>query len=223
MRLAIILAEYNRPAPDVSQYRECWPDADIQVYTELPETPELDPSHPRYGWRMNDYWKVRKCLDALEAGADVAISFDSDMWICDMEAARTLPDLAMRFGLCLPLNPRYTVKRDFTDGADVVGSTNQFLWCGPSMNCSPVAICTRRTGDDDGFDIAEKYCELMLQQPQRGPMNWWHAAVIQGRPPLILPPHWCVCERHIGIGEEIILHMGHEAVKRHYGYRRVNG
>lgn len=222
MRLAIILAEYNRPAPDVSQYRECWPDADIQVYTDLPETPELDPSSPRYGWRMNDYWKVRKCLDALDAGAHVAISFDADMWICDMEAARTLPDLAMRFGICLPMNPRYTVKRDFTDGADV-NSLYQPEFHGPSVNCSPIAISNGGRYPFLGVELAREYCRLMLAGlPERGPMVWYRAMLVTGIAPLILPPQFCVCSRHIGVGGEIILHHGHDDVKRHYGYRRVS-
>jgi len=49
VKLAIILAEYGKPAPDVTQYRETWPEADIQVYSgrDLPDVPELDPTHTR--------------------------------------------------------------------------------------------------------------------------------------------------------------------------------
>jgi hypothetical protein len=217
MKIAIILAEYGKPAPDVSQYRECWPDADIRVYEkdDLPETPQLDPSHPRYGWRQNDYWKVRKMLDT---GADIAMCFDGDMRIVDMEAAKSLPYLAFHFGICLPINPRYTVKRDVTDGADVTGYTDQFAWHGPSVNCSPIAI---DLNDSTGVRLAQAYCAHMLSHPQRGPMVWWEAMLQTGIAPLILPPQWCVCERHIGVGGEIILHEGHEAVKRHYAGMRT--
>lgn len=218
MKIAIIFAEHGRPSPDVSQYCECWPQSEIHVWhgTGLPEVPQLEPLHPRYGWRMNDYWKVRKMLDC---GADVAMCFDSDMWICDMKEARSLPQLAAVFGLCLPMNPRYTVKRDYQEGADVDGVTNQFLWNGPSLNCSPIALDLRNAR---AVAVAEEYCHLMLAHPQRGPMHWWNAAVSTGTAPLILPPQWCVCEKHIGVGGEIILHHGHEAVKRHYGCRRVS-
>lgn len=134
MKIAVILAEFGKPAPDVSQYRECWPDADIQVFgdADVPRIPQFE--GPRYGWRMNDYWTIRK---ALESGADVAIPVDGDMWISDMTKMRTLPLLAQRFGICLPLNPRYTVQRDFEDGADVTGCVDQLLWQAPSVNCSP--------------------------------------------------------------------------------------
>ena len=212
MKLAIIIAEYGKPAPDVTQYRETWPEADIQVYsgTDLPLVPQLDPTHPRYGWRANDYWKVRKMLDS---GADVAMCFDGDMRIVNREAARTLPLLAERFGICLPINPRYTVRRDFIDGADVTGCADQTMWYGPSLNCSPIAIAVAAAR---ARTIAEVYCDQMLRCPIRGPLAWWKAMLGTGTVPLILPPQWCVCERHIGVGGEIILHEGHASVKRHY-------
>lgn len=220
MTLAIIIAEYGRPAPDVSQYRECWPKAEIHVWhgTGLPDVPQLDPSHPRYGWRMNDYWKVRKMLDS---GADIAMCFDSDMWIADMNAARTLPAMAQTFGVCLPINPRYTIARDCIDGADVdeLGRTYAPGWYGPSVNCSPIAINLNRAA---AVTLPEAYCSEMLRSPVRGPLAWQRAMWLTGIAPLILGPQWCVCERHIGVGGEIILHHGHESVKRHYGNRRVS-
>jgi hypothetical protein len=212
MKLAIILAEYGKPAPDVTQYRETWPEADVQVFSgsDLPDVPQLDPAHPRYGWRMNDYYKVRKMLDS---GADVAMCFDGDMRIVNREAARTLPLLAERFGICLPINPRYTVQRDFTDGADVISCTDQTMWYGPSVNCSPIAL---RLSSISARFLAERYCRRMEAHPERGPIAWWNAMLETGLNPMLLPPQWCVCERHIGVGGEIILHEGHAAVKRHY-------
>ena len=214
MKIAVILAEFGKPAPDVSQYRECWPDADIQVFgdADVPRIPQFE--GPRYGWRANDYWTIRKALDS---GADVAIPVDGDMWISDMTKMRTLPLLAQRFGICLPLNPRYTVQRDFEDGADVTGCVDQLLWQAPSVNCSPVAISLR----DMRASLAHAYCEEILARPVRGPLAWWRAMGSTGIAPLILPPQWCVCERHIGIGGEIMLHHGHASVKRHYGNLRI--
>ncbi len=129
------------------------------------------------------------------------------------EGARSLPLLAQKFGVCLPLNPRYLVKRDFTDGADVNGCIDQSLWYGPSVNCSPIAIDLRNRS---AVRLGESYCDHMLQKPKRGPLSWWEAMLSTGVSPLILPPQFCVCEKHIGIGDEIILHEGHESVRRHY-------
>ena len=214
MKLAIILAEFGKPAPDVTQYRETWPDADIQVFGDanVPRFPQFEGA--RYGWRANDYWKVRKMLDSvLDSGADVAMCFDGDMRIVDREAARTLPGLAEIFGVCLPINPRYLQLVDWSAGADVNGDLPPVDFYGPSVNCSPVAINLR---DIERLQLAEEYCREMLKHPVRGPVAWWRAMVSTGITPLILPPQWCVCERHIGCGNEIILHEGHEAVKRHY-------
>jgi hypothetical protein len=61
----------------------------------------------------------------------------------------------------------------------------------------------------------------MLSHPTRGPLAWWQAMWDFDYAPLILPPQWCVCERHIGVGDEIILHEGHESVKRHYANVRT--
>jgi|HubBroStandDraft_4_1064222.scaffolds.fasta_scaffold03171_5 hypothetical protein len=217
MKLAIILAEFGRPAPDVSQYRKCWPEADIQVRLGDKDNwivPELEPTHPRYGWRWNDYFKVKMML---ESGADIAMCFDSDMRIVDFNGARTLPLLAERFGLCLPINPRYTVWRDFCDGADT-GNFRQDIKTGPGVNCSPIAIDLRRKlwSSELGTRCAEAYCQVMLETPMRGPLAWCESMWSIGYSPLILPPQFCVCERHIGVGDEIILHTGHAAVERHY-------
>ena len=218
MKIAIILAEFGKPAPDVSQYRECWPDADIQVFSDadVQRIPQFE--GPRYGWRMNDYWTVRKALDS---GADVAMCFDGDMRIVDQNAAQELPRLARRFGICLPINPRYTVRKDFTDGADTGACIDQTIWNAPSFNCSPVAIGLGGSPPERGGRLmAEMYCEFLLRTPERGPLAWWRAMEYCGVAPLALPPQWCVCEKHIGIGNEIILHEGHDAVKRHYAAHR---
>ena len=217
MKIAIILAEFGKPAPDVSQYRECWPDANIGVYSEADCPPVAQFEGDRYGWRMNDYYSIRKALEN-ESGADVAIVVDGDMWICDMPKMRTLPKLAERFGICLPLNPRYTVALDTMVGADSDHSPDPLRSGAPGVNCSPVAISLQNMR---AVQLAHTYCTEMLERPVRGPLAWWRAMERTGTAPLILPPQWCVCERHIGIGGEIMLHHGHDAVKRQYGNLRI--
>lgn len=224
MKLTIILAEHGKPAPDVTQYRECWPNAEIQVYTDLPDTLDLVPGHPRYGWRMNDFWKVSMLRSALVSGADVAMCFDADMRIVDREAARQLPMLAAKFGVCLPMNPRYTVRRDAIDGADVslLGRAHledRGLWHGPSVNCSPIAVAN----DLPSLQMVTAYCNEMRADPIRGPLAWWKAMLSTGITPLILPPQWCVCEVHRGIESPIIIHEGHESVKRYYADVKCKG
>jgi hypothetical protein len=210
LKIAIVLAEFGKPAPDVTQYRETWPGADIRVYgdADVARLPQFE--GPRYGWRANDYWTVRKALDS---DADVALCFDGDMRIVNREAARTLTSLAMVFGVCLPINPRYLQWVDFEAGADVSGTLDADERWAPSVNCSPIAISLK---DLERRQLAEEYCWQMENYPVRGPVAWWRAMMHTGIAPLILPPQWCVCSRHVGIGGEIILHEGHDVVKRHY-------
>jgi len=157
----------------------------------------------------------------LDSGADVAMCFDADMRIVDRNAARMLPRMASRFGICLPINPRYLVKVDGTIGADSDWNKCLEETIGElvSLNCSPIAI---NLEDSPGTELAEVYCEEMLDYPVRGPIAWARAMWETGIVPLILAPQFCVCEKHIGCGNEIILHEGHDAVKRHYAAHRTS-
>ncbi len=209
-RIAVILAEFGRPAPDVTQFRETWPEAEIQVVGDGGTVRPAQFLGPRFGWRMNDFHKVRALLDS---GADIAISFDADMRIVNREDARTLPLLAERFGLCLPMNPRYMVRVDTQIGADSDGVIDETRGCGLSLNCSPIALYLH---NKEAVACAEEYCRLMLRNPVRGPLAWWRAIWACGWFPCVLAPQWCVCEADIGCGNEICLHVGHEKVRAHY-------
>ena len=213
MKLAVVFAEFGRPAPDVTQFRETWPEAEIQVWgdDDIPRIGKF--TGPRYGWRANDYWKVRKLLDS---GADIAISFDSDMRIVNREDVRTLPMLAERFGLCLPLNPRYRVSVDTAIGADSDRQLDETRGCGLSLNCSPIVLNLHH---HHAVATAEMYCSIMLHSPVRGPLAWWRACWASSWHPCVLPPQWCVCQEHVGIADPICLHEGHQRVKDYYeGY-----
>lgn len=210
MKLAIVLAEFGRLAPDITQFFQTWPGADIHIWKDgdVPMPPQF--AGPRQGWRMNDFVKVRKLLDS---GADIAISFDADMRIVNREDARVLPLLAERFGLCLPLNPRYLVRVDTAIGADSDGVLDETRGCGLSLNCSPIAL---NLHDSDARICAENYCDEMLARPVRGPIAWWRAIWQTGFFPCVLPPQWCVCAENVGCGNEIVLHIGHQKVRKYY-------
>lgn len=207
MKVAIVLAEFGKPAPATSQFRHYFPDADIQVFGD--ELPNLFSDHPRSGWRLNDYWKVKKLL---EADADIAIAFDSDMRIVS-DDVKTLPILAEAFGLCLPANPRQRVSVDTHIGADSDGRLDETRGTGYAYNCTPIAL---NLSHYQAVACAEQYCREMQSNPVRGPLAWWRAAWAIRFAPYLLPPQWCVCEKDIGCGDEIILHEGHDRVRAHY-------
>lgn len=208
MKVAIILAEFGTSAPATDQFRRFYSGAEIRIY-DSGNCPNLFASHERWGWRMNDYYKVRMLLDSQ---ADIAISFDADMRIVSRDAS-LLPLFAERFGLCLPANPRHLVRVDTTIGADSDRMLDETNGAGYAYNCSPIAL---NLHNERAVNCARTYCELMIENPVRGPLAWWRAAWKTGYAPYLLPPQWCVCEKDIGCGDEIILHDGHEAVRRHY-------
>lgn len=215
MSLEIILCEFGKRAPDVSQFRRYFPDATISVYGDGDCDAIFDRSHPRFGWRMNDYWKARKLY---ESKADVAIAFDADMRIVSADV-RALPLFARTFGLCLPANPRHLVRVDTLIGADSDGVLDETNGTGYALNCTPIVFGTH---DDFARGVIQNFMRLMEEKPVRGPVAWWRACYMQGFSPYLLPPQWCVCEADIGCGNEIILHEGHDKVRKYYSAVRAS-
>jgi len=173
---------------------------DLEVFKDLPRVFDGD----RAGWRDNDYWKVKKLLDY-----DITIAFDGDMHIVSDKVMDIVP-LVKKFGICLPANSRYLVGVDANigmDGGDVEIGT------GYALNCGIIAL---DNSNERAVTLVKKYLELMEKSPARGPLVWWRAIWEAGITPYLLPQQWCVCEKDIGIGNEIILHIGHENVKKHY-------
>lgn len=193
-----VLAEFGR-TPDTKNL-EYYIDK-VRVCQEAEEIFDGD----RKGWRMNDYYKVKMLLESKE---DVAISFDADMFICSDKFYQIVP-LVEKFGMCIPMNPRYTVEYDARIGAD--GGEDK--WMAHAMNMSPIAFNTK---NKKARKMLETYLYLMETNPRRGTLVMWRAIWITGFMPCILPPQWCVCREHIGVGDEIILHIGHDEVRDHY-------
>ncbi|OFX13199.1 MAG: hypothetical protein A2Z18_11055 [Armatimonadetes bacterium RBG_16_58_9] len=208
MKVELILAEFGRPLPDIGNLQAAFPGAAVRVITDG-DVPVLF-SGPRAGHRMNDYWKVHRLL---ESQADTAIAFDGDMRIVSADDARVLPGLAQRFGLCLPINPRYMVRVDTLVGVDSDGQLDETRGTGHAVNCTPIAFSTHH---ERARECVEEYCRIMVSNPARGPLAWWRSFWKTGFSPCLLPPQWCVCQEHIGVGNEIVLHVGHERVRTHY-------
>ena len=207
----ILFAEFESGnSPDIKNIKSYFPSAEISIYTEknLLNYP-YKKNDVRWGNRMNDYWKVKKLLDSK---ADVAISFDADMKIVSNNVKTIIP-LVKKFGVCLPVNPRKLVKVDTEIGADSDYMLDDTFGMGYAVNMSPIAFDTH---NNLARKLLSKYCELMLSNPVRGPLAMWRAIYTTGIMPCLLPPQWCVCAEDVGIGNEIILHIGHEKVRKHY-------
>lgn len=184
---------------------------DTSLISYVKKKPIFNLNHKRFGWRCNDYYKV---LALLESTADIAISLDSDMQIVSDESLSIVP-LTEKFGVCLPANPRFLVKVDGDLGADgqATGEYDSSRGNGFANNMSPISFDTK---NKRARTLLEEYCNQMISSPARGPLVMWRAQWATGINPYLLPYQWCVCSEARGLGNEIMLHVGHREVEDYY-------
>lgn len=209
--IEIIFAEFGgKLKPDVEMVKHFFPEAKITIYDDSNAKPVFDQSHPRYGWRMHDYYVLQ---GILSSDADIAISLDADMKIVSTDVRRII-ELTNKFGLCLPCNPRLTVRKDTLIGTDSDRVLDESGGTGYSFNSAIIAATRHHPEAMKALLMASLE---MYQNPGRLPLALWRGVWGSAFFPCLLPPQWCVCEGQEGCGEEIILHIGHEKVRKHYG------
>lgn len=184
------------------------PDSNLNVEIKLVE--RLWPNHHRSGQRNGDYYQMKATLDSEY---DQILYLDDDMRICDRGFIQGF-ELAKKFGVCLPLNPRSFVGVDAAIGADVpIGSRAVEIPLATAYNCGTMFV-DKEHCDTDSFLKGCAY--IILKKPMRGPLACWNTVNETKIVPYLLPPQWCVCQENIGIHNPIILHTGHEAVREYY-------
>jgi len=211
VKTELVFAEIGDHACSVDRihFQKFFLEAEINIITEGQCIG--DRNHPRWGWRMNDYHKVR---GLFESKADIAIAFDGDMRIVSNDV-KDIEDLVSRFGLCLPANPRKIVKLDNSIGVDsaIIFGDEKSLLSMHAVNCGIIAL---DTSNERAMRCVDKFLNIMRDHPVRGPTAWAKAFRDTGFSPCLLPPQWCVCAEDVGIGNEIVLHTGHQKVKEYY-------
>jgi len=224
-KIELVLAQFGEKAgvlePSLSSFKKYFPNAPVTLYTDvnLEGTPNIDKirvvSPPfrrddtRYGWHSSNLYKV---VGLLESRAEVAIAFDCDMVVFSKDIYTLVP-LTRRFGVCLPANPRNLVRIDTEVGAGSDRILDETRGCGLALNTTPISFFIEHRL---GREFLRVFCDEIINRPVRAPLAMWRASWKTGFAPYILPFQWCVCKEHIGIGNEIILHVGHEKVRRHY-------
>ncbi len=221
--IEIIFAQFgNRCSivePSYSSFRKFFPNAKFTMFCDqnihidginvIIVEPPFNKSHYRYGNRSNDYYKI---LGLLESKSEIAICIDNDMLIVS-QLVKTLINLTTTFGACIPSNPRYIVKKDTLIGEDSDKLLDETEGTAFALNMSPVSLDTK---NENGRNLFSEYCNEICANPVRGPLAMWRAILKTKFYPCLLPPQWCVCQEHCGIGDEIILHVGHEKIKQFY-------
>jgi hypothetical protein len=185
----------------------------------------------RLQWLDSPRWGVRNC-NVLSAEAVLSRAFDSycvlndDMRIVSSEWEKGF-DLAERFGVCVPTNPRIYVKYNAL-GADASDADfNERDWgpgVAPAVNVSPLFVCADRP---KAYELSRIWRQ-QLQHCLRGTLAFWQATWLTGTTPVYLPEQWCVGASNAAYFknykkrlrgqdvpvEPIMLHWGQEEVRR---------
>lgn len=216
MNIDLILAHFGNfkfsVEPALSTFLRYFPDSGVVLYTDnkdfgypdsiheiIEVTPPYPKEHPRYGWRCSDLYRA---VGLLASRADVAIYSDADMYYYS-DKIRVLPLLAERFGFCLPANPRILQKTDTEIGTDSDRMLDESEGLGFAYNTTPLAFAT---ASERARNFLRAYERIMRAAPVRNPMVMHRAAMQTGFSPYVLPFQWCICDQHIGLGDEIVLH-----------------
>ena len=213
----------NRLEPSLSTIKKFFPNAKFTVYSDFDlkikgvnlirsESPIPEKEHPRYLYRTADYFKFKSLLDSK---ADFRCVVDTDMFAVSPEIYR-LVYLTKIFGFCAAYNPRNLLKRDMENSLDAKKINDETDGFGHSYNQSPMTLWKNNKAGELFF---QKCCENMIMEPSRASLVMWNAAKNTQVSPYLLPAEFCVCGADVGIGNEVLLHVGHTEVANYYNVK----
>lgn len=214
--------ERSRLEPSLSSLKKYFPNAQLTVYSDFDlnvdgvqlirsVSPVPEPEHPRYLYRTADYFKFKSLVNSK---ADFKCVIDSDMFAASPEIY-SLIYLTKIFGFCAPHNARNLLKNDMQMSLDAFEIEDLSSGLGHSYNQSPMTLWK---DGQKGHAFFNKCAEIMQREPSRASLVMWKAAQELGSSPYLLPSEWCVCAEDVGIGNEILLHVGHKEVEDYYGF-----
>lgn len=218
----------DRLNPTLETMMKFFPDLSLTIYTDQEEwvslpkkisnigkivirfVPQIGKLHQRQPWRSSSFYKIIGLLDAEE---EIAIAMDADFHVLNEQVLKLFV-LTKKFGCCVAMNPRYLVKVDTAIGNDSDRKLDESGGMGLAINGGVMSFNTK---SEKARRFLRLYAKKRLETG-RGTVAFWRAQWESGEvyQPYILPPQWNVCKEHIGIRNEIILHMGHKDVKKYY-------
>ena len=219
------LSQHSRLDPSLSSLRSYFPDAQYTVYSDFDleiegvnlnkiENPILseDQNNPRHFYHLADYYKFKGMLNS---DADIAVAIDSDMFVWS-DAVYSLLFLTEKFGFCVPNSSAQCMNFEIATSLDTSQITDDSGGYGTTVNITPMSLAKN---SERGRKYYESCCSVMEQEPSRASIVMWKAAWKTGEYPYLLPKEFCVVRGSEGIGNEVILHVGHPSVAEYYNIK----
>lgn len=219
------LSHQLRLDPSLSTLKQFFPNAKYTVYSDFDlkidgvnlkkvEAPVLQDRKnlKRHFYHLADYYKFKGMLDSE---ADIAISIDSDMYILN-ENIYSLIYLTEKFGFCVPNSSGQSMNFEVETSLDTIPVTDESKGFGTTSNITPMTLSKTSAA---GKLFFEKCCEIMEKEPSRASIVMWKAAWETALYPYFLPKEFCVCRGSEGLGNEVILHVGHPSVAAFYNVK----
>ena len=219
------LQNQNRLNPSYATVKHYFPSAKCTVYSdfdlqvegvELKKIPQekfdLFEEHPRKLYRLVQYMKL---YAITHSDADIAIAIDTDMFVFSENIYRLIY-LTDKFGFCLPSSNALCMNFDVEHSLDTYPITDESGGLGSTFNITPM---TFKTSDERGRAFYNKCMETTVKKGSRSSISMWNAIWESGLYPYMLPREFCVCRGSEGIGNEVILHVGHKSVAEYYNIK----
>ncbi|MDL1913525.1 MAG: hypothetical protein FDW93_03250 [Bergeyella sp.] len=216
------LSQQGRLDPSLSSLKKYFPNAKYTVYSDfklkIPNVElkkiaspvlEEDKSHPRHFYHLSNFYKMKGLIDS---DADIRIAIDSDMFVWSEEIYRLIY-LTEKFGFCVPNTHGNSMNFEIENFIDTHKINDHSNGYGTATNITPITLSKK---SKRGKLFYEKCSYYMEKEPTRASIALWKAAWETGIYPYVLPKEFCVCRGNEGIGNEILLHVGHPSVMKYY-------
>lgn len=219
------LSQHHRLDPSFSTLKKYFPNAKFTVYSDFDlqiegvdlikvEQPVLqDKKHlARHFYHLADYYKFKGMLNSE---ADIAIAIDSDMFVWSEEIYRLIY-LTDQFGFCVPNSSGNSINFEIATSLDTLPVNDDSNGYGITCNITPMSLAKH---SENGRLYFETCCKKMEEEPSRASIVMWKASWETGVYPYLLPHEFCVVRGLQGIGNEVLLHIGHTEISEYYNVK----
>lgn len=216
------LTHISRLEPSLSSLRNFFPHAQYTVYSDFDlniEGVELvkitepilqnQKEHPRHFYHLADYYKFKGLIDS---DADIAISIDSDMFVWS-DLIYSLITITDRLGFCVPSSSSQSMNYEIQSHFDTIPIHDNSLGMGANCNITPMTLAKH---SERGKLFYQKCCEWLEKNPSRASIAMWNAIWETKIYPYVIPKEFCVVRGNEGIGNEVLLHIGHPSISEYY-------